>query len=328
MTRLLDVLGKHYGLDRDQLSPIEGGYQNQVFEMKREDGTYILRLTDSHLRSLEEVYGELAFIDQAKAFGLGVAGYIVLKGQDPVSLIRLEDKTYYGVVFDKAPGQGMTYGEYLNNPKMFYDLGRLVGGLHQASRSLDLGEISRPTFEDNSYLRTYKSYLPDQDKALRIAFEKHIRKIKGLQFSPEDWGLIHGDLNIGNFFLDGDHMTLFDFDECQVSAYIEDIAICLFYTVYMYNDDDLEARIAQGQLFMEHFLKGYTQVSDLNKALLAYIPDYLRLREMIVLVGIYKKWDMNQLTQWQGEYLKSSKRRLREGIPLLDQVTSWMEYIK
>lgn len=104
-------------------------------------------------------------------------------------------------------------------------------------------------------------------------------RLKHLDADINTYGLIHGDINVGNFLVDNGKLTLFDFDEAQYSWFVEDIAIQLYYLVYVYGDDSMEDRQLQCQRFMEHFLKGYVKENSISENELKLIPLFLRLRD-------------------------------------------------
>lgn len=142
--------------------------------------------------------------------------------------------------------------------------------------------------------------------------------LKNLDYGKESYGLIHGDINVGNFLVDHGAVTLFDFDECQYSWFVEDIAIQLFYLVYVYGDDSIDERHLQCQRFMEHFLKGYSKENTISDYELTLIPLFLRLREIIVYTGMYRSFDMSDINDWTKDYLAQSKVRIENGISIIE----------
>ncbi|WP_430022355.1 phosphotransferase [Paenibacillus sp. MABNR03] len=89
--------------------------------------------------------------------------------------------------------------------------------------------------KSNEYLLRAKDYLPSELQPILIALDELKVQLASLPVNADNFGLIHGDINVGNFTIDEDGgITLFDFDECQYSWYVEDIAIQL-YTCYMYS---------------------------------------------------------------------------------------------
>jgi len=99
---------------------------------------------------------------------------------------------------------------------------------------------------------------------------------------------------------------------------LEDIAIQLFYTVYVFGDDCIDLRYKNADEFMTFFLDGYTNESSLDKNIVEKTENFLILREIILHIAIYKKWDLNNLNPWQKDYYLQSKKRLENSKPLVD----------
>lgn len=114
-------------------------------------------------------------------------------------------------------------------------------------------------------------------------------------------------------------ITLFDFDEAQYSWFVEDIAIPLYYLIYVYGGDEgKEERISQTSRFMDHFLKGYKQHNSIEDYWLKQIPLFLQLREVVVYTGMYRSSDLTELNQWAHDYLSQSKIRIESGLPIVN----------
>jgi Ser/Thr protein kinase RdoA (MazF antagonist) len=57
-----------------------------------------------------------------------------------------------------------------------------------------------------------------------------------LRFAPSSY---RSDIGVGNFLVNDKGVTLFDFDEAQYSWFVEDIAIPMYYLVYVYAGDEI-----------------------------------------------------------------------------------------
>lgn len=147
-----------------------------------------------------------------------------------------------------------------------------------------------------------------------------MEKIKGLKKDSDSYGLIHGDINVGNFYINDNGITVFDFDECQYSWFVEDIAIQLFYIIYVFLDDSIDERQAQASRFMKNFIDGYYQENIIDEYWLKQIPLFLQLREIIVHIGIYRSVELSKMGQWMQGYCAQSRLRIEQGIPIADEI--------
>lgn len=228
-------------------------------------------------------------------------------------------------LFEKAPGRKMSYPEYLNNVEVFIQLGQITGKIHKASKKYNSPNIKRNNWSENYYLKNFYMYVPETETEIRNAYENLMKELKLLNFDRHSFGLIHGDINVGNFCISDNQITLFDFDECQYSWFAEDIAIQLFYTVYVFGDDSINERQEMSDKFMSNFLIGYNSENHLDDYWIRKIPQFLKLRELIVYIGICKKREFNNLSEWQRDYYNQSSNRIKSGISLVEFRDNWNE---
>lgn len=103
----------------------------------------------------------------------------------------------------------------------------------------------------------------DADRYQRYA-DALAEQIRALPTTGDEYGLIHGDLHKGNFFLDArDRPTLFDFDHCGYGWRAYDLAVCKG----CLSDEAWEA-----------FLAAYQALRPLSEAELQMIPVFRKIR--------------------------------------------------
>lgn len=307
------------GLQVESIIPLTGGYQNQVFMSDSKQNQIILRVSSLKTRSKDEILSEINWCLDLNHEGIKVSKPMLFENEY-IRTFEFEDDVYHLVLFEKAPGDKLSYTQYLQDFALFEKLGILTGRIHQNSRDFTKKhKIVRQEWHQNQYLRQFKQFVDSSQTDLIEAYEDVIQKIKQLNRNLETFSLIHGDINVGNFHYNKNEITLFDFDECQFSWYVEDIAIQLFYTTYIYGEDIREERLKKGKEFLKYFLKGYLHERTISNEELLLIPTFLKLREIIVYVGILKNWDFKNLSQWQKDYFADSTKRISSKIPLLTQ---------
>lgn len=321
---IVKIAAKQYSISYDELNFI-GGFQNFIYEFKRNDEFYILRLTNSSHRSENDITAELDWILYLSEQEVSLSRPVLSCNKKLLEVIVFKDIQMFAVLFRKALGKKLKYPEYLNSPDIFEKLGELTGRIHRASKKYKIKNesIKRHQWFDNYYLKNLEKFIPEEQAAIRNAYEVLRNQLISLRQDGESFGLIHGDINLGNFCVENNLVTLFDFDECQYSWFIEDIAIQLFYTVYVVLDDSVEERKSMAELFMNHFMKGYERENFLEEYWLKQLPVFLKLRELIVHVGIYRSWNFNNLNQWQKDYLEQSGARIKNGMPIIEITDNW-----
>ncbi|MBU5352071.1 phosphotransferase [Paenibacillus barcinonensis] len=317
---ILSEAVSRFGIDPGDISFI-GGFQNFVYEYVKKDRSYILRLSHSSHRSFSAICGELEWVKYLHDQGLSVSKAIASAQNNLAEVLHLEDSYFTISSFEKAPGQKIFYPECMNNDMLSEKCGEITGQLHQLSRTYKPSReaIKRHDWTRNSYLTAINKYIPADQARVFESAERLMRKIDALK-KDDSYGLIHGDINVGNFFLDENRITLFDFDECQYSWYIEDIAIQIFYMVYVVLNDSIQERNMQARRFLKHFIKGYERYEKLSEASLQQLRLFLRLREYIVYIGMYRSFDFANLDDWTETYLTESRDRLEQGIAIVEEL--------
>ena len=294
-----------------------GGFKNEVYAFSQLEEAYILRLTMERHRHENDLLKELEWIhylyEQGVPLSLPVRS---IHGKWTESFWWNEQKVT-ATVFKRAKGASLSYPEYLGNLKVFEKLGEITGKMHQVTTTYHPQEGKRFSKSDARYMDMLTNMIPKNHPYLRDALNRVMEEMKTLDITGEHYGLIHGDINVGNFFVCDDEITLFDFDECHYSWYVEDIAIQLYYTVYVMLDDDVNAREDMARSFMQAFMKGYQKEKSIDNQVFQKISLFLKLREIIVHIGLQHSWDLTQLTSWRKGYFEQSQSRILRGVPIV-----------
>lgn len=299
-----------------------GGFQNFIYEYEKQGKPYILRLTHGSHRSENLINGELDFITYLSDNGVSVSRPVSSRHSLLTEKIGIGNSYFVATSFEKAVGNKIGYPECLGNDELFRKCGQITGKIHSLSKKYKpaLKEIERHDWTQNYYLKNLRLFIPEERYEVYESCDRLMEKVGNLKKESDSYGLIHGDINVGNFFVNSSEITVFDFDECQYSWFVEDIAIQLFYIVYVFLDDSIDERQAQASRFMKSFMEGYYQENIIEEYWLKQIPLFLRLREIIVHVGIYRSVDLSNMNQWLQGYFAESRLRIEQGIPIIGEV--------
>ncbi|WP_084315276.1 phosphotransferase enzyme family protein [Clostridium hydrogeniformans] len=315
---ILKETASRFGVDTSTLELL-GNYQNYIYQYKKESKEYILRITHSSHRKDKEVIGELQWILYLSNNGISASKPIYSIYDRLTERINVDDSYFIITSFEKAMGNKIGYPECLNNNELFEKCGRITGKIHSLSKRYKPSskETQRHEWKDNYYLRNIEKYIPKHNNKIYESYYDIVNRLSNLTKDSNSFGLIHGDINVGNFLVSDKEINIFDFDECQYSWFVEDIAIQLFYIIYVFLDDSINDREKQAYSFMESFMKGYYKENYIDEYWIKQIPLFLRVRELIVYIGMFRDIDFSNMNQWTKNYTSQSKLRIEEKTPIV-----------
>lgn len=309
---LQEALSRYGGTSR-QTQELKA-FESFIYEFERESQAYILRISHSLRRSEALIEGEVDWINDLAHGGVSVARAIPsLNGNLVESIDDTRGGCFLATAFVKARGEPPWD---LWSPALYETYGELMGKMHALSKRYQpkRPEWTRPAWDDDM-MNFVERYLPESESVMK---EKYRVLRDYLQKLPKDdscYGMIHQDAHGNNLFVDENgQITLFDFDECAYSWFINEIAIVLFYIVM-----DAEDWPAFTQEFMSHFLQGYVRANPLDAKWLKEIPYFLKLREMELYAVVYRDFDVNHIDDWWiARFMKDRKQRLGNDVPFID----------
>lgn len=206
-----------------------------------------------------------------------------------------------GVMFTYMEGTPLEDQSPEKLPIWFERLGEITAVLHTHARSWD--EARRlPRFHWNYETtlgtgaiwgdwRKVSSLTPQMSAILEQADRVIHRRLMEYGMTRENYGLIHGDLRGSNILIDGERMSVIDFDDCGYGWYIQDLAASLSF---------IETEQYVGEL-IRAWLIGYQKKARLSRRDKDMIDTFLVMRRI-------------QLLAWTAGHENShAVRRLREG---------------
>jgi Ser/Thr protein kinase RdoA (MazF antagonist) len=96
---------------------------------------------------------------------------------------------------------------------------------------------------------------------------------------PSTFGMIHADLHDGNLLVDGERLTVIDFDDCAFGWYAYDIAVALYHQQGSPGFDAMQRA----------FVRGYRAVRAFSDDAVALIPMFLLVRGMAVIGWLHQR---------------------------------------
>ncbi|MFD0048917.1 phosphotransferase enzyme family protein [Actinomycetes bacterium NPDC127524] len=309
---ILNQICEKYGVNRTYLVAINDGLQNSIFSYRKDEKEYILRISNSNRRSVEQLQSELTFIEGLAKSGLPVSKPVLSANLRLVEEINEQNSTFFTVAFTKAKGKPINVTDSsVWNEDLFFRWGKFIGKMHNLSGRFK--GLQRPewTVANPDLLNLLPKINTD---IVKKRYLQLLDKLSHYQKSPDLFGLIHNDFHQGNFFFDNGEMTVFDFDDCAYNWFAYDLAVS-FYHAYWQASSFTQDNINFSNIFWANFLRGYTSERTMTKELIEQVPIFLKIREIFLYVLFLEKWDLVHLEDWQAYTLKDLNYKIDNKIP-------------
>ncbi|WP_161568244.1 phosphotransferase enzyme family protein [Anaerobacillus alkaliphilus] len=305
-----------FGLDNDSLEKL-GSFENYVFSARKNNEECILRFTHSSHRTKEQVEAELAWLQYLQANNAPVCGPFPSESGNLVEIIEAEGTHFFVSLFEKAKGKAVKVSDACFNEKLFFAWGKATGVLHRLSENYVEAEkiVKRPDLVEEFDFQFAPS-IPSDDLPIQEKVEKILNDVKSIPKDSERYRLIHSDIHSGNFFFDGETITIFDFDDASYHHIISDIAIPIYYSVW-FNSSLTDKETFINETFLPAFMKGYLSEHAIDLNILKDIPLFLKLRDCELYGVLHKKWDLSTLNDKQKSVLNELRERIIFETPIV-----------
>jgi Ser/Thr protein kinase RdoA (MazF antagonist) len=241
--------------------------ENATFRVTRAaEPVMVVRLQrPGYVGDVANVRSELQWVDAIKN-ETEVRTPAPLRGTDGdlVQFIRASNGSLWtAVAFEFATGHILEDHDVL--APHFTEIGRISASLHEHSRAWSKPQgFTRFDWElddmvgDAARWGSWKTAaLSDADRTVvQQALDRALVALEPLSKTPQHWGLIHSDLRPSNLLIDGDGLTVIDFDDSGNSWYLYDFASAL--TFYEHRSAALD--------MAANWIAGYTSVLPLSSA--------------------------------------------------------------
>lgn len=261
--------------------------ENQTFRIDTPAGEpYSLRVHRVGYQSRPSVESELAWLTALRR-DTRLPVPEPLPGRDGGLLQRFETaagEPRLGVLFRYVPGEEPTPKDNLDD--LFVTLGSYAATLHKHATAWERpAGFERQVWQAATILdadgpwgdwriapgvtQANRSILDRLDSTLWLRLAEY-------GTAPDRYGLIHADMRLGNLLVDGERVTLIDFDDCGFCWFTYDFAAAISF--HETNPAIPALRAA--------WLSGYQRIRGLSPADLAAIDSMVMLRRMALLAWI------------------------------------------
>lgn len=294
-----------------------GGFESYVYTYQKLGTTYILKITHTLRRTVNYIMGELDWLSFLAERGVEVAEAVPsVRGQyvETIDVSNSSDQ-FLVISYVMAPGGEIVSADW--NPAMFYQWGRLMGKMHAATQHYNL---TNPLYQRRTHMEDTQILVDgmvDMPQPIHALSKQLFQRLYQLPSTDDVYGLVHSDLHHGNLFIHENKLTAIDFDDCSYTWFANDIAIALYYALWM-PKREITDKLAFVKEYMANFLNGYEQELAFDRAWLKYFPDFLQLRHLTIYIVLHRSWDLTSLNERQQAVLKQVSNDLLENRPYVD----------
>lgn len=313
---VLESAAARYGVPNGALRLL-GGFQSYIYEFEHQGQARILRISHTAHRSIAQVHGEAAWINYLVDRGIPAARVVPAPDGALVQMLPAREGAFIAAAFERAPGTRVSHDAL--GPALYRQMGILMGRMHVLTQDYVPPTLAyrRPTWHDQAAGFAARC-LPDSEQVAIDKFDAELAYLQTLPTERESYGLAHTDVHLGNIHIHDGQLTLFDFDDCQYTWFVDDIAIALFYATLSAKND--QERLALAQSFLPPFLEGYYQAHWLAPKWFAQIPHFLKVREIGVYAAIHAHCggNIDALDPFGQQYVKEHKPRIENDVPCME----------
>ncbi|MCK0207051.1 phosphotransferase [Starkeya koreensis] len=245
----------------------------------------VIRVHRPGYHTRDEIESELAWLTALGAEDF-VATLTPIPQTDGSLIADLDDDgtTRHAVAFGLLAGKEPDEGDDL--ARWYRELGAVNARLHAHARGWARPEgFVRKRWDYEAMLGNVRLWgdwragagLDAQGLAVLERTSAVLRDILADYGTGEDrFGLVHADMRLANLLVDGDTLSVIDFDDCGFSWYLYDFAAAVSFSEH-------EPYIPQLQAA---WVEGYRSVAPLSEADCAMLPIFVMLRRMLLTAWI------------------------------------------
>jgi Ser/Thr protein kinase RdoA (MazF antagonist) len=281
MTGLARLAAEGYGFSSDCTLELYPLTENWTYRIANGSGrSTVLRLYRPEGRPAPEILSELAWMKAIRRYEPTLVPEVIATtdGGEVLELVRDPLPRCFGAMFGCAPGHEPADDELV---AWFPKLGAITARLHQHARAWQPpGWFERPrwdlvtTLGDRPHWGPWHRSVDAPDERRQLGRLADVVTVRLARFGtdPARFGLMHADLRLANLLVDGQRLTVIDFDDCGFSWFMYDLACALTFN---------EARPDVDEL-IGSWVEGYRTIEALAEDDEAEIPTFLMLRRLML----------------------------------------------
>ena len=278
-------LADRYGVAADDLTDL-GGFGSFVYETNIGGQPLIIKLGHQDRRSFDLLHAEAEFTRFLAGEGISVASAVESPRGNLVEPIDDGvDSRFMAVARTKAAGELPPTNT--TDPTFWRTHGRLVGRIHAATGRYTPSNTTRtrphwdePAMLDDSF------HIPATDVKAISETERLLDAMRTFDRGSAGYGLVHHDAHLWNLHVEDGALTLFDFDDCAYTWFVNDLAIVMYHSLLPHDDP-----VAAAEEIWPAFIAGYRSSYDIDPHWFAPFQTFLSWRDHLLYSVICRSRD-------------------------------------
>ncbi|WP_041782456.1 phosphotransferase enzyme family protein [Ancylobacter novellus] len=245
----------------------------------------VFRVHRPGYHSRAEIESELAWLTALGRDGV-IATLTPVLQADGSLIADLDDggTIRHAVAFGLLPGKEPAEGEDL--PRWYRELGAINARLHAHAKNWQPPDgFVRKRWDYDAMLGEVQLWgdwraglgLDAEGRAVLERTAELLRdRLEEYGTGEERFGLVHADMRVANLLVEGDNLSVIDFDDCGFSWYLYDFAAAISFAEHEPYVPELQAA----------WIEGYRTVAPLSDEDCAILPVFIMLRRMLLTAWI------------------------------------------
>ncbi|HTV78101.1 MAG TPA: phosphotransferase [Steroidobacteraceae bacterium] len=226
------ILLASFGIDANS-AVFVGGSQNFVYRVDHSGNRRIARVSVMRHRTAAEIQGELEWIEYLSKRGIPICTPQTSASGAGCEELVIDGRSYLLTVFEEAAGRKATREDLSVN--FCRRVGELIGRMHAAAIEANAAgfRFQRGCWNSSrlltSDLSATKAPLGNE---FRRGVSRLIQAIAAIPATRDNYGILHGDVNMGNIHIREDGLQIFDFDNAEYGYFLQDLVVMLYDSIY------------------------------------------------------------------------------------------------
>ena len=290
---VLDKFRAAYSASQAALIPFKGGYESSdgiLYRFKEDNPDRLVKVMflgkAQSREALLRFESRLKFVDFLQRKGVRVIEPLLSLNDELYETVEDENGTWVAYAMRRINGKTMSPTVW--DPNSVQKWGQLIGKLHRVTQDYPDWEYCSDPVTSERYL-TWQSEWENfhnlcKEWDIREKWEQIGEELKALPINRNAFGFIHNDPHLWNLLVDGDNVTLLDFDVANHHWFVNDIAIACQHLLSMVSgglDQPIHHRERLVD-FLREFLKSYYRENDLSQEWLDHLDLFYAYRRILL----------------------------------------------